>query len=82
MGWFIALIEIVTVAALGLFGVNVETAEVCIDAPAERQTVEYVEQADAFVLERASFGPEMPAPCPTGTERTLPEAEPVFLIEI
>ena len=39
-------------------------------------------KADAFVLERASFGPEMPAPCPTGTERALPEAEPVFLIEI
>lgn len=82
MGWLIALIEIIAVAALGLFGVRVETVDACADVPAETRTVEYVENAGAYLWEQASFSPEIPATCLTGEEPVLPDAEPVFLIEI
>ena len=82
MGWLIALIEIIAMAALGLFGVRIETVDACAGMPAETRTVEYVENAEAFLWEQASFSPEIPATCLTGEEPPLPEAEPVFLIEI
>lgn len=82
MGWLIALIEIIALAALSLFGVRIETVDACAELPAETRTVEYVENAEAFLWEQASFSPEIPAACLTGEESPLPEAEPVFLIEI
>ena len=81
MGWLIALIEIIAVAALGLFGVRVETVDACADVPVETRTVEYVENAGAYLWEQATYSPDIPATC-LSQEEVLPEAEPVFLIEI
>ncbi|MEN0651556.1 MULTISPECIES: hypothetical protein [Hyphobacterium] len=82
MGWLIALIEIIAAAALGLFGVRIDTVDACLDVPAETRTVEYVENAGALLWEQAAYSPELPETCLTGDEPPLPEAEPVFLIEI
>lgn len=82
MGWLLALIEIVATAALSLFGVNVETAEVCTDPAAETRTVEYVETARTPVWDAARYSPAPATTCITGQDPALPEADPVFLIEI
>lgn len=83
MGWLVALIEIVTTAALGFFGVEVKHAELCIEAAADVRTVEYVSHPYQAEWAPAAYVNEPPAaPCPVESDLPLPEAEPVFLIEI
>ena len=85
MGWLIALIEIVAAAALGLFGIETQTAELCEADAATIQMVVYVESPDSTLWQPASgprVAPNDPCPdvpAPPWSETT---AKPVFLIEI
>lgn len=81
MGWLVALIEIIASVALGLFGVEVETADLCASADVGVRTVEYVPPAGETPWQPASYSAPAAPPCPPdGT--AMPEGELVFLIEI
>ena len=85
MSWLIALIEIVAMAALGLFGVEIEKTVPAEPKVTEAQMVVYVESAETlFWRPLSASSPSAANPCPQYADLPRPEpvAEPVFLIEI